>query len=273
MLNELLEEYKDTDDKEAVLDEFLNMLWSSKYTLKKHKKYFSYNVNSVALGNDERLIELFEKHNHIELSFCKSYYKKKMNNIDYIRIHVNNMYGLLVDKNLYLPKAYYQLMLTPKKEYFHVTELIRNGQSVDYNEVRNRIDFSLTQAERIKTENNNRKINIKWSEYKKLINTHIKRLFENYMSPEEYEDIHGWQMKIHIDGWSENNYVIRYFCKSLTGYMRTYIRDSKVKKKYCATCGIDVSNRNRYCLSCYNVLRKENRSKYNKSYYSKIKNS
>lgn len=254
MLNELLEEYKETDDTQSVINEFTNMLWSSKYTLKKHKKYFTFDVSAELLNHNKELIELFESHNYIEFTFCKSYYKKRMDYIDYIRIHVNNMYGYLVDKSLYLPKSYYQLLLAPKNEYYYVIESIKNGETVNYQEVKNRIDFSLTQAERIKKEAGDKKIDMKWREYKELINKYIERLFKNYKPPEEYEELHGWQMKIHIDGWSENNYVIKYFCKSLSGYMRNYVKDSfRDYQKYCIRCTKKItttSNRRKYCDSC-----------------------
>lgn len=184
MLSELLEDYKDTNDidqKNQLIAEFINMLWSSTYVFKKMKKQYTYKVNEELLKDRNDLLELFQKHKQIDITYCKSYYSKKLNSIDYIRIHINNMFGYLVDKNVYLPKEYYQLLLTPKKEYYETIKKIKNGESVDCNEIRNRIETSLVEAEQIKQLAVTNKIDLKWKDYKKLINTYIERLFNNYI--------------------------------------------------------------------------------------------
>lgn len=255
MLSELLEEYKETNDKQ-VIDKFTDMLWSSKYRFKKHKKYYEYKVNNEALKYNVELIKLFKQYEYIEFTFCKSYYQKRMSSIDYIRVHINNMYGLLVNKDVYLPKEYYQLLLTPKREYYNVIKQIENGQTVDYHSIKGKIEISLMQAEEIKIASLEKKIDMKWSEYKSLINTYIERLFNNYIPPHDYEEEYGWEMKVSVDGWSEDNYIIKYFCKSLSGYMRNYVaslQPKERKKKYCLTCGVEIesnSNRQKYCNEC-----------------------
>lgn len=271
MLSELLEDYKDTNDieqKELLLQEFKDLLWTSKYTFKKFKKKYTYKINKESLNNRNDLISLFEEYNNIEITYCKSYYSKKLQSIDYIRIHINNMFGYLVDKNVYLPKEYYQLLLTPKKEYFSVIKQLKNGENVDSNTVRYNIETSLLEAEQIKQLAFNNKIELKWGDYKKLINAYIDRLFDNYIPPHEYEKEHGWKLKVIRDGWNEDNYLVKYFCVSLTGYMRNYVRDvNVVKEKHCVSCGdkIIVNNMNqKYCETCcknnwrrYNALKQK----------------
>lgn len=280
MLDELLEEYKEVneEDKKVIIDKFTEMLWSSKYTYKKRKRYYKYKVNKESLNHRDDLISLFDQYKAIEFTFCKSYYKKSMEYIDYIRIHVNNMYGFLTDTTVYLPKEYYQLLLTPKREYYKSVERLKNGENVDYDKVKNTIVSSLSKAEEIKNESSQRKVKIKWDDYKELVNSYIERIFNNYIPPHEYEKEHGWEMKVHVDGWSENNYVIKYFCKSLTGYIRNYIRDSKLKEEikstYCKNCGIIINVRNKntkYCKDCLEMITKRRRKINNKKYYIKNK--
>lgn len=271
MLSELLEEYKESSDdrKLELVKEFTNMLWKSKYVFKTYKKYYTYRINESALNNRSDLIELFNKYKTVEFIFCKSYYKKGLESIDYIRVHVNNMFGFLVNKEVYLSKDYYQLLLTPKDEYYLTIEKLKNGEDVDCNEIEERIILALKEAEQVKEKSLEKKLDIKWKDYKKLINTYIERLFNNYMPQYEYEEKHGWQMQINIDGWNEDNYVIRYFSKSLTGYLRNYVKASRpkeIKEKKCAVCNIDIENtvnNKKYCESCAKTIQQKQKNKWN----------
>jgi hypothetical protein len=238
LISELLHEYKEVDEhkKEQLLNEFINRLWKSNYTYKTYKKYYTYIVKDDLLENRIDLIELFNKYSMIEYSVCRSFYDKQLTPIDYIRIHINNMYGYLTDKNVYLSKQYYQLLLTPKHEYFSTIDKIKNGEVADCLEIEKRIVDSFTEADRIKQESIDKKLNLSWKEYKKLINSYIERLFNNYIPLEDYECKHGWEMHVNVDGWSEDNYAVKYFCKSLTGYLRNYIRDHSIPKRKCLKC-------------------------------------
>lgn len=275
-LNELLDDYQNSDDKGEVLNEFLRHLWNSKCTFYKYSKYFTYKVNNDLLNNNQELIDLFEKYNKIEYKVAKSQYKKQLSSVDYIRIHVNNMYGYLTDKEVYYKKDYYKLLLTPKNEYFKVVNLIKNGEidKICTTDIEKKIVASLDKAEKIKTECINKKHNITWSKYKKLINQYVERIFKNYIPLYEYEKEHGWEMKVTVDGWNEDNYVIKYICKSLTGYMRNYIRDLKpkeVKKKNCIVCGCEIvgGGRKKYCDICY----REKQLQWQRESMKKIRNN
>jgi hypothetical protein len=277
LLSELLEEYKFTENKQMVLDEFIKLLWDSKYTLKKHKKYYSYEIDKEIFKDRHDLVSLFEQYKIIEFIFCKSYYKKRLDYIDYIRVHVNNMYAYLVDTTVYLPKEYYQLLLTPKKEYFNALNKLKNGEQVKFEDVKYKIEFALMEAEEIKSHALQNKINLKWPEYKKLINTYIERIFNNYIPPHEYENEHGWEMKVNVDGWNENNYIVKYFCKSLTGYLRNYAKNlNKVRtQKKCLNCGVDIdttSNRQKYCDECNKIIKSKQKKEWRNMNNTLIKN-
>lgn len=259
MLNELLDEYKDCteDQKVKLVNEFINRLWKSEYTYKTYKKYYTYFVNEELLNFRDDLIELFNKYNMVEFSVCRSFYDKQLNSFDYIKIHINNMYGYLTDKNVYLSKDYYKLLLTPKHEYFSVINKLKNGEIVDCKEIKNRITSAFSEAQKIKEKTINRKQDITWKEFKKLIETYIERLFKNYIPLHEYEIKNGWEMQVNVDGWSEDNYIVKYFCKSLTGYLRNYVRDCKPKdskkKKCCMVCKLPIENtgnKKSYCEKC-----------------------
>lgn len=260
-LSEILEDYKEADElhKIEIIEYFTELLWDSKYTYKTYKSYYKYNVSEELLGNRQDLIDLFSKYKVTEFVFCKSYYKQTLNSIDYIRIHLNNMYGYLVDNNVYLSKDYYQLLLSPKAEYYNAIERIKNGEVVNIDEIAERIKESLTKAEYIKEKSIEKKIKMKWSEYKSLVNTYIERIFNNFIPLHEYEQMHGWEMKVDIDGWNEDNYIIKYFNRSMTGYLRNYRKS--LQPKLCKRCKLEISKgkNNMYCETCKKSLNKINK--------------
>lgn len=271
-LNEILDEYRDSDEvrKKEILNNFLELLWKSKCKYKKYKKYSTYKVNEKVLNYREDLINLFNKFNKLEYTVCKSYYKNKLDSIDYIRIHINNIYGYLFDEDVYYAKEYYNLLFTPKKEYFKIINLIKNNCDFDINDVKNNIENAIKKAEEIKQKSINKKIKMKWSDYKKLVNSFIEKIFNNYMTIEEYEEKYGWDIRIDIDGWSEDNYIIKYFCKSLTGYFKNYIRKFRGFKYndkiiHCIQCGIPIkrtSSNNKYCKICAKKIHQEQKNKW-----------
>jgi len=266
-LNQMMEDYKISNNKRSIINTFIDRLWDSEYVFKKYKKQYKYEVMGELLDNREDLIELFNKYNVIEYTVCRSFYKKKLESIDYIRVRLNNMFGFLFDKDVYYNRKYYNLLLTPKKEYFRLVNIkkeIGNIDDVKYEDVYNNIENAFNEAELIKLESIDKKHNVSFSNYKKLINTYIERIFNNYVSIEEYEKDHEWKLNISVDGWSEDNYVIKYFCKSLTGYIKMYIRDvlnKSNKFKECDICKIlfkPTTSSNKYCQICAkDVLKKQ----------------
>ena len=276
----MLEDYKETDsdkEKQEIIHNFFKMLWDSKCHFTKYKKDYSFNVDEKSLNYKEDLIELFKKYNKIELQYCKSFYKKKLDYIDYIRIHVNNMYGYLTDKDIYLPKEYYQLVLTPRKEYYKAIKKLRNNENVDLNVIKNKIINNYDKAIKLKEESDKKKVNMKWKEFKKLTEGYIERIFNNYKTPYEYEQENGWELMINIDGWSEDNYVVKYFCRSLTGYFRTYIKKlNKTKElKKCLICNIvikNTSNNKKYCTKCSKDVHKKQKKNWKRKRSDFVRN-
>jgi hypothetical protein len=268
-LNQLLEEYIESENKDEVFDKFIRAIWKSTYRFQKYKKRYTFKVNENLLDNRISLIDLFNAYNNIEYTVVKSFYGKANSPIDYIRIHINNMYGYLFDNDVYYDSEYYKLLITPKKEYFKAINSVKEGIDVDYIEIKNSINVALKNAEILKNTSVERKKNMKFIDYKKIINAYLRRIFDNYTPIHEYEEKHGWEMRVNVDGWSENNYIIKYFCKSLSGYMRHYIRDSKKEQKKCKVCDILVENNRSYCTPCYTTYRKKYKADMQKKYRTK----
>ncbi|QSF43282.1 hypothetical protein [Paenibacillus tianjinensis] len=281
-LNEVMQEYRDLrmeSDKSAVIKDFTSNLWKSKCGFKKETKYFTFNVDHGLLEGRPDLIKLFEQYKNIEYKICKSFYKQ-VDNIDYIKIRINNLYAYYIDKEVYRGKEYYSLLRKPRNEYFKALKLIKDGYGdiIDSQEVEDVIKKSLSRAAEIKKEMTEIKLQMSWAEYKSLIDSSIVKIFKNYKTIDEYEEEHGWEQKVDAI-WNEDNYIVKYFVKSIHGYLLTYIRDSKPKeeiKKYCVVCDEELqvtNNRKKYCNLCardkHNEVKrrvwKENKSKYNKT--------
>lgn len=252
MLNELLEDYQEYNEDEAY-DEFISMLWNSKYGMRTYKKVYTFKIQPKALNNDERLINLFKSYQKIEVRYAKSYYNDSPTSIDMIRIRVNSMYLYLTNHDVFLSKEYYDELLKPRNLYYQTIKAIKDGKEIDVDEIINNIKISNVKLMEIKERDIAKKIDLTFTEYKKLINEYILRLFNNYKPPHQYEIEHGWELKVDHDGWHEDNYIVKYFCKSLTGYMQSYVKSLNVKIKHCQECGeiLNVTgNRQKYCLSC-----------------------
>ena len=273
-LEQLLEEYQESDNKEVkeeIFKQFIERLWRSKYRLTKYKKKYQFKINEKALNYRDDLIELFKKYQDIECDFVKSSFRKvSIEPIDYIRIRINNLYAIYFDKEVYYDKEYYEFLGTAKKEYYATVDKLKKGDLVSADDIEEKIKSSLKQAEFIKNKNINRKLELKWSEYKKLINEFLRKIFDNYITIEEYESKYGWELKVSVDGWNEDHFVVRYFCKSLSGYMRDFKREmlgfrKTDKLKTCKICGrlFKVTGRNHHmCVDCKFIKEKENNKRY-----------
>lgn len=257
LLNELLEDYQEFNEDEAY-DEFVKLLWESKYGCRTYKKSYAFKLQPEKLNNNEELIELFSKYENVELRHAISYYKDNPTSIDMIRIHVNNMYMYLTDKDVYLSKEYVNAKISPKKLYFKVIERIKNGEDIDVSTIRNELIRLDKLTEELLERDTSKKIELSFKDYKEMINGYILRIFNNYKPPHEYEEEFGWELNITHDAWHEDNYIIKYMCKSLTGYMMHYVRDNNKKEKICVKCNSLLSqlNRSGYCKSCYEKHRR-----------------
>lgn len=258
MLSELLEDYQEYNEDEA-LDEFIDLLWSSNYGLRTYKKYYTFQVEPTALNNDEKLIEIFKPYQSTEIQYAKTYHKDKPDSIDMIRIHINNMYMYLTNDDVYLKKEYYEEKLKPRSLYYETIKKLKSNELIDADYIKEQLELSQTIAEKYKLESQLKKIKLDFNAYKELINDYIYRLFNNYKPPYKYEQEHGWELKASHDGWNEDNYVVKYFCKSLTGYMMNHVNKLKPKNriKKCKLCDNQFSfksSKKKYCDDCKRKL-------------------
>lgn len=275
LLSTILEEYTETHDP-ALIEEFKQMLWESKLKPKKRKLSYKYKVVDSLLQNDSELIGVFDKHKKVEYFNNQNRYSyDELEYIDFIRIRVNNLYAYHFDSELYLDKEYYRLLSTAANKYYEVIgQLKQDGNiHIDTKEIDEDIKRSFDLAEQVKTNSPNKKMTLTWDEYVKLVNGWIDHLFDLYKTPERYEQEHGWEYRNEVI-FTEENWVINYFNKSIKGKTLNYIRDSMPKYIVCDRCGkeLEVKHKNtKYCEACLKERTKERRKVNNSKYYMKNK--
>lgn len=283
-LTEMLEDYKDGNDdlKKDILIEFRKKLWNSKCKFRKYIKKYSFIIDEDIIHRTD-LKELLNQYNSIGYKVNKSIYKSKMNSIDYIKVHINNLYGVKFDNETYLNKQYYDYLLTPKKEYFKIINFIKQGgdeSEINIDNIKKIIEDNLNKAKKERMRSINRKCNLKWIDYKKIINKYIERIFNNFIPLEEYEDNDNWEIDdVLIDGWNEDNYIISYICTSLSGYIKTYCRkiqgiNQRKKYKFCDNCGKPIekiNNKIKYCKQCAKEIHKQIDREYQRNKYKSKK--
>ena len=134
-----------------------------------------------------------------------------------------------------MPKEYYQYLFIARNLYFKTIKMAKEEQCLlDIISLENEIIDSLNKANELKNIHiKEQKCDLSFSKYKKLINGYIDSLFENYIVFDDYKRDNDWKYHI-IDStivFGEENYTIRYFNKSLSGYLRNYFRNDKGIKR------------------------------------------
>ncbi|OMD67458.1 hypothetical protein [Paenibacillus odorifer] len=267
-LNEIFDDYKQKNsdtEREKVVDDFLNHLRSSQIKFQKNIKTIKFKIDSNKLSSFPELIKLFEKYHTVTYKTCKSFYKRKdLNYIDFVKLKIENMYGYFIDKEVYLPREYYKLLRTPMNEYYRAIKLIDSGSGndIDHLEIQSKINAAFERSEMVRNKRVEEKLTLSRHDFDLLIESYIHRIYNNYKPVEEYAKENGWiQMVDSV--WSEDNYIIRYINKSLFGYFRTYIRDSKpkdIKINYCKRCRdefVSTGSRHLYCSECSTFRKRE----------------
>ena len=271
-LYEIIDDYKysnSDEEKDDIFKSFCSSIWSSENKRRVYTKTIRFSVRKDLLKTD--IGQVFDAWSEVEYTGYKAM-TKETDWCSLIRQKVNNLYTRYFDKEVILKKDYMNLINTPKRLYYQWID----GIEMDTDKLTTIIDDAIDDAQKLKVTYQKQKMELSWSEYKKVIEGFFQRCFENCKLIEDYEK----DSKYYgiYDFINEDNFFIKYFCKSLESYMQNYqkqyyglyikgSKDKKYKIKRCQSCGkmIEKShNRKIYCDDCRENMRLNRYKKYNK---------
>jgi hypothetical protein len=249
-LYEVFEDYKDEADdnvKKEIIQSFCKKLWQIKNSRQSSEKKITYKVAERFNGE---IADIFKKYSEVTYKTVKTF----TNNNDswhILKQKINNIFTNMCDGSVCLKRDYLDCLHTPKRLYFRLVK----GEEFEAKQLENEILKSFETGNLLYEKYAKQKLVLSWNSYKNLINEFIEKIFINYVPLSEYESAD--KVVLDITYWSEDNYVISYIGKSLSGYMRNYQKEYygvKEHKTYNrCECGIlfeKNNNKQKYCKDC-----------------------
>ena len=278
-LYEIIDNYKNSDsdeEKDDIFKSFCSSIWSSENKRRVYTKTIRFSVRKDLLQTD--VGQVFDVWSEVEYTGYKAM-TKETDWCSLIRQKVNNLYTRYFDKDVILKKDYMNLLNTPKRLYYQWIDDIE----MDADKLTTIIDDAIDDAQKLKITYQKQKMELSWSEYKKVIEGFFQRCFDNCKLIEDYEKDSKY-CGIY-DFMNEDNFYIKYFCKCLETYMKNYqkqyyglyVKGSKnkgYKIKRCKTCGKmikNTGNKKMYCDECAKNSKKESNKLSDKKYRIKIR--
>ena len=269
-LYEIMEDYKNTEsdtEKENIFKEFCTSLWSCENKRRTCTKtirfYIRKDLQSTETG------QVFNTWSEIEYKGYKSM-SKETDWCSLIRQKINNLYTRHFDKEVILNRDYMDLLHTPKRLYHQWID----GMEMDADELTAMIDDAINEAEILKASYQKAKMQLSWADYKKLTEKFLDRIFQSCKLIDTFENDDPETIYSFIN---EDNFYIRYFCKSLEYYTKEYYglkrgRDRQyVRCRLCQKLIEKTNNRIIYCKDCstkvHNAAAKERMRRHRQKCY------
>lgn len=275
-LYEIIDNYKHSnsdEEKNDIIKSFYSSIWSCDNKRRVYTKTIRFSVRKDLLKTD--VGQVFDVWSEVEYKGYKSM-SKETDWCNLIRQKINNLYTRYFDKDVILKRDYMSLLNTPKRLYYQWID----GMEMDVDELTIIIDDAIDDAEKLKTKYQKQKMELSWNDYKKVIEGFLQRCFDNSKLIEDYEKDSKY-CGIY-DFTNEDNFYIKYFCKSLEAYMQNYqkqyyglyVRGAKNKHydiKRCVECGkmIEIKSKKdfstKYCKECLpKITRKQTKLRVKK---------
>ena len=274
-LYEIIDDYKHSDsdeEKNDIFKSFCSSIWSSENKRRVYTKTIRFSVRKDLLQTD--VGQVFDVWSEVEYTGYKAM-TKETDWCSLIRQKVNNLYTRYFDKDVILKKDYMNLLNTPKRLYYQWID----GIEMDVGELTTIIDDAIDDAQKLKITYQKQKMELSWSEYKKVIEGFFQRCFDNCKLIEDYEKDSKY-CGIY-DFMNEDNFYIKYFCDRLEGNMKDYQKhyyglkySSRKGYKRCKCCEKmieNTGNKKMYCDECAEKNRKQSNKLSDKRYRNKIR--
>lgn len=254
-LYEIIDDYKNansTDERNEIFDLFCSLIWSNKNKRRIYNKQIRYRVRNDLL--DSEIGKIFDAWSEVEYIGYKSM-TKDTDWCSLIRQKINNLYTRYFDKEVILKRDYMNLLKTPYTLYYR---WIKGGE-MNVDELTDNIESSIYRASELKKTYQKQKMKLSWSEYKKVIEDFLRMAFDNCKLIDEYEKENLTGKHIY-NFLTEDNFYIKYICKSLEGKMLNWQKEyyglqrgRNKQYKRCKECGALIektNNRVLYCSDC-----------------------
>ena len=274
-LYEIIDDYKHSgsdEEKDDIFKSFCSSIWSSKNKRRVYTKAIRFSVRKDLLQTD--IGQVFDVWSEVEYTGYKAM-TKETDWCSLIRQKVNNLYTRYFDKEVILKQDYMNLLNTPKRLYYQWID----GVKMDADELTTIIDDAIDDAQKLKITYQKQKMELSWSEYKKVIEGFFQRCFDNCKLIEDYEKDSKY-CGIY-DFMNEDNLYIKYFCDRLEGNMKDYQKhyyglkySSRKGYKRCKCCEKmieNTGNKKMYCDECAEKNRKQSNKLSDKRYRNKIR--
>ena len=254
-LYEIIDDYKKADseeEKNEIFNSFCSSIWKNKNKRRITNKQIKFKVRSDLLKTE--IGQIFNTWSEVEYVS----YKSMVKDTDWcslIRQKINNIYTKYFDNEVILNKDYMNLLKTPYNLYYRWIK----GINMDAKELTDAIEDSIDKAAELKSIYQKQKMDLSWNEYKKVIEGYLRNIFENCKLIEDYEN-ENLTNKYIYNFATEDNFYIKYICKSIESYMLNYQKEyyglqrgRNKQYKRCKECGALIektNNRVMYCKDC-----------------------
>ncbi len=251
---EILEDYRTLNNKDEIFESFCKLVWNSKNTQRIYKKDIVYHVKDSIPKN---YADIFKKYSRVSyVTYDRACSDNSFDSL--IRQKINNIYSIYCDRRICVKKEYFNMISTPKNMYFKFISGDKKTVNMSVCELEESIEKALRDAVEYKDKMCSGKIIVGWKAYKTLINGFLRKCFDNHKPINTNEDKNNivWT----TDFWIEDNYYIKYFCKSLTGYFKNFekeyygvSRGRNIEYAACEKCGglVESSQNTKICINCF----------------------
>ena len=261
-LYEIIDDYKNansSEEQDDIFNSFCSSVWRSKNKRRTYTKTIKFKVRSDLLESE--IGQVFNTWSEVDYVGYKAT-SKDTDWCSLIRQKINNLYTKYFDKEVILNKDYMNLLKTPYNLYYRWIK----GVEINADELTNILEDAIYKAAELKTAYKKQKMKLSWSEYKKVIEEFLRKAFNNCKLIDDYENENLTDKYIY-EFANEDNFYIKYICKSLESYMLNYQKEyyglqrgRNKQYKRCKKCGALIektNNRVMYCKECAAAVNRE----------------
>lgn len=254
-LYEIIDDYKCADSEEEkaeIFKDFCSSIWNNKNKRRIYTKAIKFKVRSDLL--DSEIGQIFNSWSEVEYIGYKSM-TKETDWCSLIRQKINNLYTHYFDEEVILNRDYMKLLKTPYNLYYRWIK----GIEINPNELTDMINDAIDDANKLKNTYQKQKMKLTWNEYKNVIEGFLQKIFDNCKLIDNYENEKLTDKYIY-NFITEDNFYIKYICKSLGSYILNYQKEYYNLKrgrnkeyKRCKECGALIEktgNKKMYCDKC-----------------------